>query len=64
MNKLPPTRPTLKEHALAEKKARQAREAAALRANLLRRKEQARSRSMSPSARPPSIRAPDSGDQH
>ena len=37
-------RPTLKEHALAAKSAREAREAAALRANLLRRKTQARSR--------------------
>jgi hypothetical protein len=40
----PPPRPTLTDRALAEKQAREAREAAALRANLLRRKQQQRAR--------------------
>jgi len=40
----PPPRPTLTDRALADKQARDARAAAALRANLLRRKQQARER--------------------
>jgi len=42
----PPPRPTLTDRALAEKQAREAREAAALRANLLRRKQQQRARAV------------------
>ena len=44
MDETPPPRPTLTARALAEKQAREAREAAALRANLLRRKQQQRAR--------------------
>lgn len=44
MEKPPPPRPALGDRALAEKQAREAREAAALRANLLRRKQQQRAR--------------------
>lgn len=48
MKEPPAPAPTLKQRALADKRAREAREAAALRANLLRRKNQARSRAMPP----------------
>ena len=48
MEQPPAPAPTLKERALADKRAREAREAAALRANLLRRKAQARARSDAP----------------
>jgi len=49
----PPPRPTLTDRALAEKQAREAREAAALRANLLRRKQQQRARAVAaPGAEP------------
>jgi hypothetical protein len=52
-----PATPALSERALAEKQARQAREAAALRANLLRRKQQQRARTAgeppAPAASPP-----------
>jgi len=51
----PPPRPTLTDRALAEKQAREAREAAALRANLLRRKQQQRARAGTP--------APDDGQE-
>jgi len=44
----PPPRPALTDRALAEKQAREAREAAALRANLLRRKQQQRARAPAP----------------
>jgi hypothetical protein len=44
MDETPPPRPTLTARALAEKQAREARQAAALRANLLRRKQQQRAR--------------------
>lgn len=44
----PPPRPSLTDRALAEKQAREAREAAALRANLLRRKQQQRARATAP----------------
>ena len=51
-DKLPPPArdptPRLGERGLAEKQARAARQAAALRANLLRRKQQARDRAASP----------------
>ena len=43
-----PKAPTLKDRAMAEKQAREAREAAALRANLLRRKQQQRARAKDP----------------
>lgn len=59
MDKPPPgSRPTVKDRALAEHAARQAREAAALRANLLRRKAQARSRAAAPPAQAPPEQAP------
>ena len=56
MEQPPASHPTLKERALADKRAREAREAAALRANLLRRKAQARSRE--PSAPTDPVTAP------
>ena len=48
MDKPPPARPALTSRADAEKKARETREAAALRANLLRRKQQQRARDAAP----------------
>lgn len=48
MDETPPPQPTLTARALAEKQARLAREAAALRANLLRRKQQQRARAGDP----------------
>jgi hypothetical protein len=53
----PPPRPTLTARALAEKQAREARQAAALRANLLRRKQQQRARTEGEPPTPPA--APD-----
>ena len=44
MDETPKPRPTLTDRALADRQERQAREAAALRANLLRRKQQQRAR--------------------
>ena len=61
--------PTLKEHptfmqrAVAAKIAREAREAAALRANLLRRKMQARSRGAPTSADDATAAIPDTDDK-
>lgn len=43
-----PAAPSLTDRALADKQAREAREAAALRANLLRRKQQQRARAAPP----------------
>lgn len=48
-----PPRPALTPRAQAEKQARESREAAALRANLQRRKQQARARAEPPPQEPP-----------
>ena len=53
MDETPPPRPTLAARALAEKQAREARQAAALRANLLRRKQQHRARTEAEPPTPP-----------
>ena len=53
MDETPPPRPALTPRALAEKQAREAREAAALRANLLRRKQQQRARTATDTQAPP-----------
>lgn len=50
----PPALPRMTDRALAEKEARVARAAAALRANLLRRKQQARARTEGATAADPS----------
>ena len=49
----PPRTPALTGRALAEKQAREARAAAALRANLQRRKQQARARADAPARETP-----------
>jgi hypothetical protein len=49
----PPKRPALTDKAQAEKAAREAREAAALRANLHKRKQQQRAREEKPEPAPP-----------
>lgn len=62
MDDPPPPRPTLTARALAEKRAREARQAAALRANLARRKQQQRSRA--DSAGEPPAPEQDPGEIH
>ena len=62
MEETPPPRPTLTARALAEKHAREARQATALRANLLRRKQQQRARTEGEPPAPPDSPGTAKGD--